>query len=62
VRRTRLPSPLAFALAFRAALGSLSAELLGSPRCIPKRMLDVGFEFAHPEIESALALELGPRD
>ncbi len=53
-----LPVP---ALALRLALGTLSDELLGSRRCIPQRMLDAGFEFAHPEIGSALALELGPR-
>jgi uncharacterized protein (TIGR01777 family) len=53
-----LPVP---ALALRAALGALSDELLGSRRCIPQRMLDAGFEFAHPEIGSALAAELGPR-
>ncbi len=53
-----LPVP---ALALRAALGGLSDELLGSRRCIPQRMLDVGFEFAHTEIGSALAVELGPR-
>ena len=51
-----LPVP---ALALRVALGSLSDELLGSRRCIPQRMLDVGFEFAHTEIGSALATELG---
>ncbi len=51
-----LPVP-AFALRF--ALGNLSDELLGSRRCIPQRMCDVGFEFAHTEIGSALAIELG---
>jgi hypothetical protein len=51
-----LPVP---ALALRLALGTLSDELLGSRRCIPQRMLDVGFEFAHSEIGSALAAELG---
>ena len=51
-----LPVP---ALALRLALGTLSDELLGSRRCIPQRMLDVGFGFAHSEIGSALAAELG---
>jgi hypothetical protein len=51
-----LPVP---ALVLRLALGTLSDELLGSRRCIPQRMLDVGFEFAHSEIGSALAAELG---
>jgi hypothetical protein len=51
-----LPVP---AFALRIALGNLSDELLGSRRCIPQRMLDVGFEFAHTEIGTALAVELG---
>ena len=51
-----LPVP---ALALRVALGTLSDELLGSRRCIPQRMLDVGFKFAHTKIGSALAAELG---
>jgi uncharacterized protein (TIGR01777 family) len=50
-----LPVP---AFALRIALGKLSDELLGSRRCIPQRMLDVGFEFAHTDIRSALAVEL----
>jgi NAD dependent epimerase/dehydratase family enzyme len=51
-----LPVP---AFALRIALGDLSDELLGSRRCIPRRMLDAGFEFAHTESGAALALELG---
>jgi uncharacterized protein (TIGR01777 family) len=51
-----LPVP---ALALRLALGPLSDELLGSRRCIPQRMIDLGFEFAHTDIRSALAVELG---
>jgi hypothetical protein len=51
-----LPVP---AFALRIALGNLSVELLGSRRCIPQRMLDVGFGFAHTDIGSALAVELG---
>ena len=51
-----LPVP---ALALRVALGTLSDELLGSRRCTPQRMLDDRFEFAHTEIGSALAVELG---
>jgi len=46
------------AFALRAALGTLSDELLGSRRCIPQRMLERGFEFAHANIRSALATEL----
>ncbi len=55
-RPSLLPVP---AFALRLALGNLSDELLGSRRCIPQRMLDVGFEFAHTKIESALSVELG---
>ena len=44
--------------ALRIALGELSEELLGSRRCIPRRAVDRGFEFAHTEIETALAIEL----
>jgi uncharacterized protein (TIGR01777 family) len=55
-RPCMLPVP---ALALRVALGTLSDELLGSRRCTPRRMLDAQFEFAHTEIGSALALELG---
>jgi uncharacterized protein (TIGR01777 family) len=51
-----LPVP---AFALRVSLGNLSDELLGSRRCIPQRMLDVGFQFAHSKIGSALAVELG---
>ncbi len=51
-----LPVP---AFALRVALGTLSDELLGSRRCTPRRMLDARFKFAHSEIGSALALELG---
>jgi len=55
-RPSLLPVP---AFALRIALGDLSVELLGSRRCIPKRLVDAGFEFAHPQIASALEAELG---
>jgi uncharacterized protein (TIGR01777 family) len=47
------------AFALRAALGELAGELLGSRRCTPRRALARGLRFAHPEIDSALAAELG---
>jgi uncharacterized protein (TIGR01777 family) len=56
-RPALLPVP---ALALRALLGELSQELLGSRRVVPRRLLDAGFAFAHPGIESALAAELAP--
>jgi hypothetical protein len=51
-----LPVP---AFALRAALGEIASELLGSRRCQPRRALARGFAFAHPELASALAAELG---
>lgn len=57
-RPALLPVP---AFALRLALGSLSDEMLGSRRCVPKRMLDAGFAFSHREIESALGVELASR-
>ncbi len=51
-----LPVP---AFALQLMLGELSDELLGSRLCIPKAALDLGFEFAHTEVETALEAELG---
>ena len=59
LHRPALFSVPAFAL--RAALGELSAELLGCRRCVPRRALERGFAFAHPGIESALVAELKQR-
>ena len=39
----------------RLALGELSAELLGSCRVVPSRLLEAGFSFDYPEIRPALA-------
>lgn len=39
----------------RLALGELSAELLGSSRVLPSRLVEAGFSFNHPEIGPALA-------
>jgi uncharacterized protein len=47
------------AFALRAALGEFSGELLDSRRCAPRAALARGFAFAHPELASALAAELG---
>lgn len=57
-RPTLLPLP---ALAAKLILGELAKEgLLASQRVLPRRLLDVGFEFAYPELERALrrALEV----
>ncbi len=42
------------AIALRTALGELSGELLGSLKIRPARLLEAGFEFAHPDLESQL--------
>jgi NAD dependent epimerase/dehydratase family enzyme len=34
--------------------GELGEVLAGGQRVIPRRALDAGFEFAHPELEPAL--------
>ncbi|MBY0399725.1 DUF1731 domain-containing protein, partial [Myxococcota bacterium] len=51
-RPAMLPVP---AFALRALL---AGELLGSRRVVPKRLLETGFAFRHPNLESALAAEL----
>jgi uncharacterized protein len=49
----RVPAPV-----LRVVLGELSGELLGSQRVLPRRLLDAGFAFRHPDIASTLAAEL----
>ncbi|GAA2757213.1 TIGR01777 family oxidoreductase [Actinopolymorpha rutila] len=46
-RPTLLPVP---AVALRTALGEFSAEMLGSVRLMPRRLLDAGFTFAAPDV------------
>jgi uncharacterized protein (TIGR01777 family) len=55
-RPALLPAP---AFAVRLALGELAGELLGSRRVRPARAQALGHRFAHPELPSALAAELG---
>ena len=54
-RPTFLPVP---APAVRLALGSASTELLGGAKVEPARLLDEGFTFKHPTLESRLAAAL----
>ena len=54
-RPTFLPVP---APAVRLALGSASTELLGGAKVEPARLLDEGFTFEHPMLESRLAAAL----
>lgn len=56
-RPTWLPVP---APALRLALGDLAEEaILASTRVEPRRLLDAGFAFRHPELEPALREALG---
>ncbi|HEU4535690.1 MAG TPA: TIGR01777 family oxidoreductase [Polyangiaceae bacterium] len=48
------------ALALRAALGEAAEPILTGQRAIPRRALDLGFAFRHPEIDGALGDLLGP--
>src|SRR3954451_22806405 len=54
-RPSRLPAP---AWPIRAALKEVSSELLGSARVVPTRLLDAGFVFEHPTLESRLEAAL----
>jgi hypothetical protein len=59
-RRLRRPAVLPVpAFALRALLGEIAVELLGSKRVVPRAAEAAGFRFARPELESALAAELG---
>jgi hypothetical protein len=46
----------------RAGLGELSGELLGSQRVRPARLLQEGFAFRYPDVATALAAALSPKD
>ncbi|MFJ2114763.1 TIGR01777 family oxidoreductase [Streptomyces sp. NPDC087850] len=50
-RPTLFPVP---AVALRTVLGELSADVLGSQRVLPKRLLESGFTFAFPTIDEAV--------
>ena len=54
-RPTVLPVP---GFAVRIAVGELAGEALTGQRALPKRLRDAGFEFSHPELETALRAEL----
>ncbi|MBI3855705.1 MAG: TIGR01777 family protein [Planctomycetes bacterium] len=57
-RWTILPMPRWQA---RIILGKVCEVLYGSQRCRPKRTLESGFQFRHPELEPALREILAPR-
>ncbi|WP_338676264.1 TIGR01777 family oxidoreductase [Streptomyces sp. SCSIO 30461] len=52
-----LRRPTLFAVppfALRAAMGEFSDDVLASQRVLPRRLLDSGFEFAHPSIDESI--------
>jgi len=55
-RPTLLRAPR-FALQF--GLGEVAAVVLASQRVVPKRALEAGFAFEHPELDEALAVTVG---
>ncbi len=55
-RPTWLPVP---ETALKLLLGDLSELLLVSDRMLPSRLLEAGFEFRHPRLDSALAAIFG---
>ena len=44
--------------ALRLALGEMAGEVLASARVLPRRLLEAGYDFQHPDIASALAYAL----
>ena len=49
-RPALLPAP---AVALRVTLGEFAADVLASQRMVPKALLDAGFSFRHPDVDSA---------
>lgn len=60
-RALRRPTPFPVpAFALRMALGEMADEaLLASQRVEPHKLLDAGFQFALPDVQSALSAKLG---
>ncbi len=56
-RRPRLIAVPAFVL--RLALGEMARLLLEGPRVEPRRLVELGFDYRHPTLASALAAALG---
>jgi uncharacterized protein len=57
-RPTVLPTP---GFALKLAMGESSAIALGGQHVVPAAATTAGFQFRHPDIDSALRTELGPR-
>ena len=51
-----VPTP---AFALKAALGGFAAEILGSRRLVPARLVEAGYQYRHPELQAALEDLLG---
>jgi uncharacterized protein len=45
--------------ALKLLFGEMAEIVLGGQRALPKRALDAGYQFAHPELREALAATLG---
>ena len=57
LHRPTLAAAPAFAL--RAVLGEFAGAVLGSARVVPRALLDAGFAFRHPDIDSVVRAALG---
>ncbi|MFF2626082.1 TIGR01777 family oxidoreductase [Kitasatospora griseola] len=58
----QLGRPAVFAVpewTLRAVLGEMAVEVVGSHRVVPKALVEAGFEFLHPDLESIVAAALG---
>nr|WP_239579883.1 TIGR01777 family oxidoreductase [Microlunatus panaciterrae] len=49
------------ALVLRTALGELADQLLGDQNIVPRRLLDEGFSFVAPDVETTVRVALGQR-
>ncbi|MFH9348435.1 TIGR01777 family oxidoreductase [Kitasatospora sp. NPDC017646] len=58
-RALRRPTPFPVPEAvLEVVLGELAVEVVGSHRVVPRRLLDAGFRFAHPDLDSAVRAAL----
>ncbi|MER5353041.1 TIGR01777 family oxidoreductase [Kitasatospora sp. NPDC002551] len=58
-RALRRPTPFPVPRAvLDAVLGELAVEVVGSHRVVPRRLLDAGFRFEHPDVDAAVRAAL----
>ncbi|MFJ7272897.1 TIGR01777 family oxidoreductase [Kitasatospora sp. NPDC098663] len=57
VLRRPTPFPVPEAV-LKVVLGELAVEVVGSHRVVPRRLLDAGFRFAHPNVDAAVRAAL----